>query len=84
MWRGHVSALSPAAVLSVGSEAEGTEDVMSSLPTPPCCAPLKKGYSPLGCELHRCTWPMLNPKSLFVQHHRRCWDSPAFIWGFSF
>lgn len=64
-----------------GQEAEL---LLAPLPTPPCFVPPKKGYSPSGCELHRCTWPVLNPKSLFVQHHRRCWDSPAFIWGFSF
>lgn len=37
--------------------------------------------SPWGCELHEPVW---NPKSLFMQHHRCCWDSPAFISWFSF
>lgn len=51
--------------------------------TPSRVSPRPLFPTPLGCKLRE-PGLFLNRKSLSVQHHRSCWDSPAFISCFFF
>lgn len=54
-----------------------------SPPLPPRCDP-PRDASLWALSCTAASQPDLNPNSLFVPHHRGGWDSPTFIFSFSF